>query len=75
MRIPDKVQDKEIHIIIEGLRKHGRKAYDKALANGVSVTVSKGDDICRVEPNGIVSVVGKVTHPKVKVSKKTYRLR
>jgi hypothetical protein len=75
MRNPDKVQDKESHIIIEGLRKHGRKAYDKALANGISVTVSKGDNIYRVEPNGIASVVGKIAHPKVKISKKTYRLR
>jgi len=70
-----KVQRDEKDIILKGLRKYGRRAYDAALANGVSVTVLRGNNICRIEPNGEVAKVAKVSQTKYKVSQKIFRLK
>lgn len=54
-----KVQNKqdEKAVIINGLQRYGRRAYEKALAGGISVTVLRGNDICRVAPDGSRVVV------------------
>jgi hypothetical protein len=75
MKNSGKVHKDEHDIIIEGLRKNGRRAYEKALENGVSVTVLRGKNVCRVEPDGKVSIVGKVEQSRVKVSQQKFKLR
>ena len=76
MKVKAKVEHKsEQDIIIEGLRKNGRSAYDATLANGIPATVLKGKNICRIEPNGDVSVVAKIEKSMVKIAHKTFRLK
>lgn len=70
----NKIKD-EKDIIIEGLRKYGRKAYNVALANGVPVTILRGNKICRIDPNGSILVLGSVKQSKFKVSQKTFKLK
>jgi hypothetical protein len=65
----------ERELIMNGLRKNGRKAYDQTLANGISVTVLRGNKICKVEPNGNISVVSEVVQSKFKVAKQVYSLK
>ncbi len=65
----------EQDIIIEGLRKYGRSAYNATLANGIPATVLKGKNICRIEPNGDVSVVARMEKTTTKVSHKTFKLK
>jgi len=65
----------EQDIIIEELRKYGRSAYDATLANGVPATVLKGKNICRIEPNGDVSVVARMEKNTIKASHKTFKLK
>lgn len=72
-KIEVKIDEKDI--ILKGLRKYGRNAYDSALANGVSVTVLRGNSICRVEPNGDVAFVESVEQTKFKVSQKIFKLK
>lgn len=68
-------QRKEQDVIIEGLRKYGRRAYNTALENGVAVTVLKGRNICLIDPSGKVSVVAKTDKVRVKVSSRTFSLK
>jgi len=65
----------EQDIIIEGLRKYGSSAYNATLAKGIPVTVLRGKNICRVEPNGDVSVVAKIEKSTHKISSKTFKLK
>jgi hypothetical protein len=65
----------EKDIIIEGLRIMGRNAYDATLANGVSATVLRGKKICRIEPNGDISIVAKLAKTKSKTSIKSFKLK
>jgi hypothetical protein len=69
------VHKAEQDIIIEGLRKYGRSAYNATLANGIPVTVLRGKNICRVEPNGDVLVVAKIEKSTSKMSHKTFKLK
>ena len=66
MKAKIKVKKAEQDIIIEGLRKYGQSAYNDTLANGVPVTVLRGKNICRIEPNGDVSVVAKMKKKQYK---------
>ncbi|HEY3370676.1 MAG TPA: hypothetical protein VGK10_07505 [Prolixibacteraceae bacterium] len=75
MKTIEKVQKTEREVIVDGLRKYGRKAYDETLANGIPVTVLRGNKICRIEPNGNTTIVAKVSQTKFKVSQKTFRLK
>jgi hypothetical protein len=75
MKAKVKIHKTEQNIIIEGLRKYGRNAYNDTLANGIPVTVLRGQNICRIEPNGNVSVVAKMKKNTIKVSHKTFRLK
>ena len=68
------IQKNEKDVILDGLRKYGRKAYDETLANGVPVTVLRGNKICRIEPNGNTSIVANVPQTKFKVSQKIFKL-
>jgi hypothetical protein len=68
-------QGKEQDVIIEGLRKYGRRAYDTTLENGVAVTVLKGKKICRIDPSGEVSVEETMKKIRVKVSNRTFSLK
>lgn len=69
------IQKNEEDLILKGLRKYGRKAYNETLANGVPVTVLRGNKICRIEPNGNTIVVAKVSQTKYKVPQKTFKLK
>jgi hypothetical protein len=75
MKAKVKIHTSEQDIIIEGLRKFGRNAYNATLANDVPVTVLQGKNICRIEPNGDVTVLVKMDKPAVKVSRKTFKLK
>ena len=75
MKAKEKTHKSEQDILIEGLRKYGRKAYEATLANGVAATVLKGKNICRIEPNGEISIVARLAKAKVKVSNRTFRLK
>ena len=75
MKSKVKVHNDEKDVILKGLRKYGRNAYNNTLAKGISVTVLRGNNICRIEPNGDVDIVGRVSQSKFKVSQKTYRLK
>lgn len=75
MKAKLKIHKTEQNIIIEGLRKYGRNAYDATLANGIPVTVLRGQNICRIEPNGNVSVIAKMVKATTKFSHKTFRLK
>jgi hypothetical protein len=46
--------------IIEGLRKSGGAAYEKALKNGVTVTVLHGNEVRQIQPDGKSTVVKKL---------------
>lgn len=74
MKTKAKVQNDEKEIILKGLRKYGRRAYDTTLANGVPVTVLRGNKICRIEPNGEIAIVSKVAQTKFKITQKTFKL-
>lgn len=74
MKIKTKVQKDEKDFILKGLRKYGRRAYDTTLANGVPVTVLRGNNICRIEPNGDIAIVARVEQTKFKVSQNVYKL-
>ena len=74
MKSKMEVQKNEKDVILDGLRKYGRKAYDESLANGVPVTILRGNKICRIEPNGNTTIVASVTQTKFKVSQKTFKL-
>jgi len=76
-KMPTRIKNNrnEQEIIVDGLRKHGRKAYETALHNGVTVTVLRGNNICRVDPQGGVSVVARMEKTKVKVQNKKIKLR
>ena len=65
----------EKDIIIEGLRIYGDSAYETTLASGISATVLRGEKICRIEPNGDVSIVARLTKTKKKVSNKSFSLK
>ena len=69
------VKKSEQDVIIDGLRKYGRSAYNATLANGIPATVLKGKNICRIEPNGDVSVVAKMDQQMIKITHKTFRLK
>ena len=75
MKAKVKIHTSEQDIIIEGLRKYGRNAYNANLANNVPVTVLQGKNICRIEPNGNVTVLVKMDKPAVKVSHRTFKLK
>jgi len=76
MKVKAKAEHRaEQDIIIEGLRKYGRSAYDATLANGIPATVLRGKNICRVEPNGDVSIIAKMMKTTTKVSHKTFKLK
>ena len=76
MKVKAKAEHRaEQDIIIEGLRKYGRSAYDATLANGIPATVLRGKNICRVEPNGDVSIIAKMIKTTTKVSHKTFKLK
>jgi hypothetical protein len=75
MKTKINVHKKEQDVIIEQLSKYGRKAYDTTLANGVSVTILKGNDVCRIDPNGDVSVVTRIKKAKVKVTESKFKLK
>ena len=75
MKVKIKVKKSEKDIILEGIRKFGSNAYNATLANGVPATVLRGENICKIEPNGSVSIVGKMDKSKVKISQKTFRLK
>jgi len=70
-----KAHKAEQDIIIEGLRKHGKNAYTATLANGIAVTVLRGRNICRIEPNGEVFIVERINKSKVKVAHKSFKLK
>lgn len=74
MKSKVEIQKNEKDIILDGLRKYGRKAYDETLANGVPVTVLRGNKICRIEPNGNTTILASLTQTKFKVSQKTFKL-
>ncbi|MDP3684449.1 MAG: hypothetical protein Q8S01_11000 [Ignavibacteria bacterium] len=57
------------------LKKNGRNAYDQTLANGISVTVLRGNKICMVEPNGNISVISELGQTKFKVARQVYSLK
>ena len=76
MKVKAKAEHRaEQDIIIEGLRKYGHSAYDATLANGIPATVLRGKNICRVEPNGDVSIIAKMMKTTTKVSHKTFKLK
>jgi len=75
MKAKIKVKKAEKDIIIEGLRRYGNRAYDATLANGVPATVLRGKNICRIEPNGDISIVVKMDKSRVKILHKTFRLK
>jgi len=76
MKVKAKAEHRaEQDIIIEGLRKYGRSAYDATLANGIPATVLRGKNICRIEPNGDVSIIAKMIKTTTKVSHKTFKLK
>jgi len=75
MKTKAAVQKDEKDVILKGLRKYGRRAYDTTLANGVSVTVLRGNNICRIEPNGEIDIVTRVAQTKYKVSQKIFKLK
>ena len=76
MKVKAKAEHRaEQDIIIEGLRKYGRSAYDATLANGIPATVIRGKNICRIEPNGDVSIIAKMMKTTTKVSHKTFKLK
>ena len=75
MTIKRKPLGNEKEIIENGLRKNGRRAYDQTLANGISVTVLRGNKICKIEPNGNVSVISEVAQTKFKVTRQVYSLK
>jgi len=70
-----RVRKSEKDILLEGIRKFGSNGYNATLANGVPATVLRGENICRIEPNGAVSIVGKMNKSIVKSSQKTFRLK
>ena len=51
------------------------KSLRETLANGVPVTVLRGNKICRIEPYGNTTIVASVTQSKFKVSLKTFKLQ
>lgn len=75
MKTKTAIQKDEKDVILKGLRKYGRRAYDTTLANGIPVTVLRGNNICRIEPNGDIDIVSRVTQTKYKVSQKTFKLK
>jgi hypothetical protein len=75
MRSKVKNHKEEKDIIIEGLRILGRDAYEATLANGFSATVLRGKKICRIEPNGDVSIVARLAKTKSKTSMKSFKLK
>jgi hypothetical protein len=75
MKAKVKIHKTEQDIIIDGLRKYGRNAYNATLANGIPVTILRGKNICRIEPNGNVLVVAKMEKTNIKLSTKTFRLK
>ena len=75
MKSKEKNYKAEKDIIIEGLRIFGRSAYDATLANGVSATVLRGKRICRIEPNGDISIVARLSKTKSKTSIKSFKLK
>ena len=52
----------------------GRQAYDVARAQGLPVTVLRGNNVCRIESEGKVSIVSKGRQAKYKVVKRKYSL-
>ena len=75
MKAKINVNKAEQDIIIDGLRKYGSRAFKATLANGIPATILKGNNICRIEPNGKVSVVAKIERSMVKIAHKTFKLK
>jgi len=75
MTVKQKPLGNEKEIIENSLRRNGRKAYDQTLAKGISVTVLRGNKICKIEPNGNISVISKVIQTKFKVARQVYNLK
>ncbi len=75
MTIKRKPLGNEKEIIENSLRRNGRRAYDQTLAKGISVTVLRGNKICKIEPNGNISVIAKVVHTKFKLTRQVYNLK
>lgn len=65
----------EKSVIIEGLRRLGRRAYNTARDEGFSVTVLRGNNVCRIEPDGSTVIISKTGQAKCKVSQRKYSLR
>jgi len=68
-------RNKEIMKIRRGIEKHGRKAFKVTLENGVTATILKGNQICRISPDGSVAVVKKISKSKFKVFKSVFILK
>ncbi|WP_301704607.1 hypothetical protein [uncultured Parabacteroides sp.] len=66
--------EEEKTVIVNALKIAGRQAYDVARAQGLPVTVLRGNNICRIESEGKVSIVSKGRQAKYKVVKRKYSL-
>jgi hypothetical protein len=65
----------EQELIFEGLRKHGRSAYNATLSKGIAVTVLKGNKICKIDPDGKVSIIARIDKPVVKVTRRSFKVK
>lgn len=50
----------EKELINKALKVSGKNAYEKALRNGVAVTVLRDNNVCRVAPDGETTVIAKI---------------
>lgn len=66
--------EKEKALIVNALKISGRQAYEVARAQGLPVTVLRGNNVCRIEAEGKVSIVSKGRQAKYKVVKRKYSL-
>ncbi|MBQ8530351.1 MAG: hypothetical protein IJ430_04230 [Parabacteroides sp.] len=67
------LEDEKI-VITGALKAEGRSAYKNALAQGLPVTVLRGNNVCRIDPQGSLSIVSKTHQARYKVVKRKYSL-
>jgi len=65
----------EEELIKVGLSKMGGDAYQKALSNGIAVTVLRDGDVCRVQPDGKVVVIRKISAVKPKLTSLRFKIK
>lgn len=66
--------EQEKIIIEKALKAGGRNAYKYTRKQGFPVTVLRGNKICRIDSQGIVSVLSEVRQAEYKVKKRKFQL-